>query len=78
MLSGRKLIGASFAATIVLLAGIAGATPVYLRSIVGQPLGQNTNETAMDAVFGGGGWTYGRYETINAATLFATPDFIFI
>ena len=78
MLSGRELIRGGVAATIVLLAGIAGAMPVYLRSTVGQPLGQNANETAMDAVFGGGGWTRGRYETINAATLFATPDSIFI
>ena len=78
MLTGRKLIGAGVAATIVLLAGIASAAPTYLRSTVGQPWGVNTNETAMNAVFGGGGWTDGRYETINVATLFATPDFIFM
>ena len=52
MLSGRKLIGAGVAATILLLAGIANAATVYLRSTVGQPWGQNTNETATDEVFG--------------------------
>jgi hypothetical protein len=32
----------------------------------------------MDTVFGVGNWNDLRYETVNTATLFATPDFIFM
>ncbi|HZZ79324.1 MAG TPA: PEP-CTERM sorting domain-containing protein [Gemmataceae bacterium] len=55
------------------------AGPVYLRSTVGQPWGQSTNETAMDAVFGAGNWADSRYETVDTATLFSpATNFIFM
>lgn len=64
--------------------GVAGtsaavAGPVYLRSTVGAPWGEGTNEAAMNAVFGAGNWADSRYETVNVGTLFsATTDFIFM
>lgn len=55
------------------------ATPTYLRSTVGAPWGVNTNETAMNMVFGAGGWADSRYETVNTASLFsAVNEFIFM
>jgi len=44
-------------------------TSAYLRSTVGQPWGENTNEDAMDAAFGVGNWDDLRYETVNVGTL---------
>lgn len=67
---------------IVLLAGIA--TPaygqyVYMRSNVNQPWGQNTNEDAMDNVFGAGAWATLYYETFDASYLFSSSiHFIFL
>jgi hypothetical protein len=58
---------------------VANATPTYLRSTVGAPWGQNTNETAMNMVFGNGNWADSRYETVNTASLFsAATSFIFM
>lgn len=53
-------------------------TPYYLRSTVGAPWGSSSNEAAMDAVFGAGNWVDARYETVDVATLFARPRFIFM
>jgi len=49
----------------------------YLRSTVGAPWGQNTNEQAMDLAFGAGLWQDLRYETVNPAALFS-PAYTFI
>lgn len=60
-------------------AGTASAAPYYLRSDIGAPWSQATNEAAMDTVFGAGSWVDGRYETVNTATLFtAANNFIFM
>lgn len=57
----------------------ANADVVYMRSTVGAPWGENTNETAMDTVFGAGNWSDLRYETVAPATLFSpTNTFIFM
>jgi hypothetical protein len=53
-------------------------TPYYLRSTVGAPWGQSTNEAAMDAAFGAGNWIDERYETVNVASLFSEQTVIFM
>jgi hypothetical protein len=68
-------------ALIVLLdpaAARAQAQIYYLRSTVGPPWGSNSNEQAMDAVFGVGNWVDARYETVNTAALFSNSKFIFM
>ncbi len=51
----------------------------YVRSTVGAPWGQVTNENSMDAVFGAGLWSDLRFETVNPATLFVPGTrFIFM
>ncbi|RYX83421.1 hypothetical protein EON83_14625 [bacterium] len=63
------------------LAGMAAPSwagnSVYLRSTAGAPWGVNTNETAMDRVFGAGQWSDARYETTNVASLLS-PNTSFI
>lgn len=49
----------------------------YLRSTVGPPWGENTNETSMNAVFGVSNWNDARYETVNVASML-TPATTFI
>jgi len=44
-------------------------TVAYLRSTIGLPWNVPDNETAMNTVFGAGGWQDLRYETVNAGTL---------
>ena len=73
-----RLVTAAAAVSTMLLAGIAQAAPVYMRSTVGQPWGVSTNEGAMDAVFGVGAWDDLRYETVDTTTLFADSKFIFM
>lgn len=63
---------------VSLAASPASAQPYYLRSTVGLPWGRSDNEQAMDAVFGSGNWVDARYETVNAASMFATSEFIFM
>lgn len=53
-------------------------TAFYLRSTVGSPWGTSSNEFAMDAAFGAGGWVDERYETVDSALLFAAESFIFM
>lgn len=66
-------------AVFAALAQSAAAAPVYLRSQIGQPWGQNTNESAMTAAFGAGNWTDARFETVNTASLFSASNrFIFM
>lgn len=76
----KKLLAALSGLLIgVLVSSASMATPTYLRSTVGAPWGESTNEAAMDSVFGVGNWTDGRYETINTATLFsAATSFIYM
>ncbi|VAX03745.1 hypothetical protein MNBD_ALPHA03-568 [hydrothermal vent metagenome] len=74
---GIILVAAGLISLIVIQS--ASAAPVYMRSTVGAPWGVNTNETAMDTVFGNGNWDDLRYETVNAASLFsASNEFIFM
>jgi MYXO-CTERM domain-containing protein len=73
-------IGFGFTTAFVLLAGLeldARAYPAYLRSAAGQPWGQNTNEQAMDLVFGAGGWDDLQFESVDAFTLFS-PTYHFV
>jgi hypothetical protein len=56
---------------------------VYMRSSVSQPWGQNTNENAMDTVFGSGEWTTVYYEAVDTvaaanALLSSANSFIFM
>jgi hypothetical protein len=53
--------------------GVSGGV-VYMRSTVGAPWGVNTNELAMNDVFGAGNWQDLRYETANAATVFSAAN----
>ncbi len=74
---GIILVAAGLISSIIIQS--ASAAPVYMRSTVGAPWNQNTNETAMDTVFGNGNWDDLRYETVNAASLFsASNEFIFM
>ena len=50
------------------------AAVVYMRSTVGSPWNQTTNETAMNTVFGSGNWSDLRYETVNTASLFTVAN----
>jgi MYXO-CTERM domain-containing protein len=76
-LLGIALGTIAVAATLWLAEGQAGAAPAYVRSTVGAPWGQNTNEQAMDLVFGAGAWDDLRYETVDEATLLS-PAYTFI
>src|SRR5262245_479573 len=75
------VIGAVAALFVVASSGIAEASSiVYLRSSAGgAPWGVNTNEQAMDMVFGAGNWDDLRFETVNTGTLFSgATSFIFM
>ena len=67
-------------AILVLVPALAFAAPVYVRSTIGPPWGENTNELAMNAIFGPGAWTQAFYETAVPAALLnpATNAFIFM
>ena len=66
------------AVTGILLASALSATPVYVRSTVGEPWGQTTNEAAMNQVFGTGAWTDARFESVDLTTLLTTATFLFL
>jgi hypothetical protein len=67
-----------FACATIPVFGDAGAV-VYLRSDINQPWGQDTNEDALDAVFGPGNWTTMYYEDLNGNSIFAeSTQFIFM
>ncbi len=52
---------------------------VYVRSNLGQPWGQSTNENAMDSVLGAGNWTTQYYETVDVNSLLSSSNtFIFL
>jgi len=61
----------------VLLAGLtlcstaSWANVAYLRSTVGAPWGETTNEQAMDLAYGAGNWEDLRYELVDPAVLFS-------
>lgn len=76
----RKLIFMlALSLALVFTAGQALADTVYMRSNVGAPWGQNTNEQAMDQVFGAGNWDDLRYETGNVAAIFSgANEFVFM
>ena len=65
--------------TLALAEGDAAAAVAYIRSNVGAPWSESTNEQAMDLAFGAGGWDDLRYETVNPATLYSgTYTFIYM
>jgi MYXO-CTERM domain-containing protein len=65
--------------TLAILEAQALAVPAYVRSDVGAPWGESTNEQAMDLVFGGGAWDDLRYESVDPGVLFSdTYDFIYL
>jgi Big-like domain-containing protein len=74
--AAAPLLGVALIA--VLDPSAARAQIYYLRSTAGQPWASNSNEQAMDAVFGAGNWVNARYETVNAAVLLSNSDFIFM
>jgi len=52
---------------------------VYIRSNINQPWGQETNEDAMDSIFGVGNWVTMYFESIPGNSLFASSTkFIFM
>lgn len=63
---------------VIILAAPLGWSGVgYVRSTVGSPWGQTTNEEAMDLVFGSGAWDDLRYETVDSGILLS-PAYNFI
>jgi uncharacterized protein (TIGR03382 family) len=67
------------ATTLIVAEAEAEAAVAYVRSNVGAPWGSNTNEQAMNLVFGVGGWDDLRFETANPALLFSgTYTFIYL
>lgn len=66
-------------ATLAFAEGDADAAVAYIRSTVGAPWSETTNEQAMDLAFGVGGWDDLRYETVNPANLYSgTYTFIYM
>jgi len=75
----RFMLAAAALVAGTLAVSAASAAPVYMRSTVEQPWGVNTNEDAMDAVFGAGNWDDLRYETADAASVFSGANhFVFM
>jgi hypothetical protein len=60
----------------------AGPVPfekaAYMRSTVGAPWNQTTNEDAMDQAFGAGEWDDLRFETADLDSLFVLYTFLFL
>ena len=69
-----QLIGnrSSETGTFAGFGAISGSGVVYMRSVTGSPWGTSTNEAAMNAVFGAGGWFDLRYETAVPANVFSS------
>jgi hypothetical protein len=73
----RITTGMVAAALAIGLAGSARADVAYLRSTIGQPWGQNQNESAMTTVFGA--FQNLQYETVNPSSLFsAATSFVYM
>ncbi len=73
-------LGLCLVTPLALLAALeadALAVPAYVRSSVGAPWGEATNENAMDMVFGAGAWDDLRFESVDADALFS-PTYHFI
>lgn len=64
----------AFVAVLVASVGHLEAAVIYMRSSSGQPWGQNTNESAMDAVFGSGRWSDLRYDTSTPSSVFSSSN----
>lgn len=69
MSRGFKFLLAVAAVTFVSLQAQAGDIH-YIRSTVGPPWGVSENESAMNDVFGIGGWFDSRYELVTASDVF--------
>ena len=66
-------------APVAVCKGSGTGSAAYVISTGGQPWEVNTNEEAMDMVFGSGNWDQLYYETLDAGTLFSNAyDFIFM
>ncbi len=70
----KILMGMVCLAAFACLAPNADAGVIYMRSTVGPPWGETTNEQAMDAAFGVGGWDDLRYETATPAAVFSAAN----
>ena len=57
----------------------SGADRWYIRSTVGDPWGNTTNNTAMDDAFGAGEWELGFFESIDVEAVFSVnTSFVFL
>ena len=69
----------AFVAVLIASVGQLEAAVIYMRSSLGQPWGVNTNEAAMDTVFGIGGWSDQRYDSSTPSDVFsASNHFVFL
>ena len=51
----------------------------YIKSVIGNPWGNTSNNTAMNNAFGPGGWILGSFEGVSPATVFsASTSFVFL
>jgi hypothetical protein len=58
---------------------VMGSGVVYMGSNTGNPWGSTSNQSAMNTVFGVGGWSQQYFETANPATTFVAANcFIFM
>lgn len=75
----RRTISLSLLAGATAAATNASADVFYLRSAVGQPWEQTTDQAAMDLAFGAGNWSLLTFETIDFATVFSpTTPFVWL
>lgn len=70
-------------ACVALLVASAGQVQAglitFVKSVNNPEWGQNGNQYQMDNIFGTGGWTDARIETVNTTSLFSSAtDFIFL
>ena len=57
----------------------AAGDKYYVKSNIGNPWGNTTNNTAMDLAFGAGNWTLEAFETLSMGTVFSTNTaFVFM
>lgn len=61
------------------LIAVGDGDKYYIKAEAGNPWGSTSNQEAMDAAFGGGGWTQDSFESCDPATVFsATTAFVFL
>ncbi len=58
---------------------IPGTTKYYIKSNIGNPWGNTSNDVAMNLAFGPGGWTLQSFESAPVATVFSpSTSFVFL